>query len=155
MTYVSLMMTAVLGTCAAYGAYGEVTVSGEKGSRTVTTEDVEKREVASIAGGSDSPFVTKNKVIKALEDSPVIYKENPQIGVMEPYRKEVQLSSGYKAILRRDVGAFSHGMPDHWNLEVQTVPSGNIKYDLHIYLGNDGNISSITERIPNKSPFNK
>ena len=46
LTYVSLMMTAVLGTCAAYGAYGEVTVSGEKGSRTVTTEDVGKSSTA-------------------------------------------------------------------------------------------------------------
>ena len=50
MTYVSLLSTALMGLCVTYGAYGEVTVSGDKGSKTISTEDVSK------AGGSDSNF---------------------------------------------------------------------------------------------------
>lgn len=42
MTYVSLLSTALLGLCVTYGAYGEVTVSGDKGSKTISTEDVSK-----------------------------------------------------------------------------------------------------------------
>lgn len=42
MTYVSLLSTALMGLCVTYGAYGEVTVSGDKGSKTISTEDVSK-----------------------------------------------------------------------------------------------------------------
>lgn len=41
MTYVSLLMTAVMGTCIAYDAYGQVTVR-EKGKQTVTTGEITK-----------------------------------------------------------------------------------------------------------------
>lgn len=40
-------------------------------------------------------------------------------------------------ILRRDIGNFNHDDLAHWNLEVQTVQGGNIKYDLHLYLGKE------------------
>ena len=45
---------------------------------------------------------------------------------------------------------------DHWNLEVQTVQGGNIKYDVHLYLGDDGNLLPFTENeiyITRKIPF--
>ena len=70
--------------------------------------------------------------------------------------KQVQIIDGYKVVLRRDVGDFNHSDLEHWNLEVQTVPGGNVKYDLHLYLGEDGNLLSFTEnkkRIPKRSPF--
>ena len=40
MTYVSLLMTALMGTCIAYDAYGQVTVIGEKEKQTVTTGEI-------------------------------------------------------------------------------------------------------------------
>ena len=46
----------------------------------------------------------------------------------------------------------------HWNLEIQTVQGGNVKYDLHMYLGEDGSILPITEDdiyVPRNSPFKK
>lgn len=95
-------------------------------------------------------------LLKALKKAPVEYRKNPKSGIMEPYKKQVQLSDDYKVILRRDVGDFNHGDLDHWNLEVQTVQGGNIKYDLHMYLGDDGNVLPFTEDniyIPKKSPF--
>ena len=42
MTYASLLSTALMGLCVTYGAYGEITVSGDKGSKTISTEDVSK-----------------------------------------------------------------------------------------------------------------
>lgn len=92
----------------------------------------------------------------ALKDAPVEYRKNPKTGIMEPYMKQVQIIDGYKVVLRRDVGDFNHSDLEHWNLEVQTVPGGNVKYDLHLYLGEDGNLLSFTEnkkRIPKRSPF--
>ncbi len=97
----------------------------------------------------------KEKLINGLKDAPVEYRTNPRTGVKEPYMKQYQVNDEYKAILRRDVGDFSHGDMDHWNLEVQTT-GGNLKYDLHMYLGEDGNILPITEEniyVPKKSPF--
>jgi len=82
---------------------------------------------------------------------------NPDTGKMEPYMKQVQITDGYKVLLRRDVGSFNHGDLDHWNFEVQTT-SGNTKYDLHLYLRDDGNIQPFTKediKTPINSPFNK
>ena len=42
MTYASLLMTAFMEICTLYGTYGQVTVSGEKGSQTVDTETIQK-----------------------------------------------------------------------------------------------------------------
>jgi hypothetical protein len=69
--------------------------------------------------------------------------------------KQYKINDDYKVILRRDIGDFSHGDMDHWNLEVQTI-SGNQKYDLHMYIDDDGNMLPLTDEnvyIPKKSPF--
>ena len=70
--------------------------------------------------------------------------------------KQSQITDDYKVILRRDVGDFNHGDLDHWNLEVQTVQGGNLKYDLYLYLGDDGKLLPFTENeiyIPKKVLF--
>ena len=41
--------------------------------------------------------------------------------------KQYKINDDYKVNMRRDIGDFSHGDMDHWNLEVQTI-SGNQKY---------------------------
>lgn len=110
------------------------------------------------AGQEENSTINANKkiILDALKDAPVEYRKNPKTGIMEPYMKQVQLIDDYKVVLRRDVGDFNHGDLDHWNLEVQTVPGGNVKYDLHLYLGEDGNLLPFTKnkiRIPKRSPF--
>lgn len=109
-----------------------------------------------VEGGKTSGNINKDKLLNALKDAPVEYRKNPNTGIMEPYMKQVQITDDYKVILRRDVGDFNHGDLDHWNIEVQTVQGGNLKYDLHLYLGDDGNLLPFTENeiyIPKKSPF--
>lgn len=111
---------------------------------------VSETEKCPFEGGSG-----KEKILKGLEDAPVEYRTNPRTGISEPYMKQYQMNDEYKAILRRDVGDFSHGDMNHWNFEVQTT-NGNIKYDLHMYLGEDGNILPFSEEniyIPKRSPF--
>ena len=85
------------------------------------------------------------------------YKMNPNTGMMEPYMKQAVISDDYKVVLRRDIGDFNHDDLDHWNFEVQTI-GGNTKYDLHLYVGDDGDLLPFTDdniRIPKNSPFNK
>ncbi len=112
-----------------------------------------------IAGDGDvsSADLNKQSILDALKEAPIVYRKNPNTGKMEPYMKQVQITDEYKVLLRRDVGDFNHGDLDHWNLEVQTT-KGNLKYDLHLYIGEDGNLLPITKKnikIPKKSPFNK
>ena len=105
---------------------------------------------------NDSIFTNKDMILNALKDAPVEYRKNPNTGIMEPYMKQVQITDDYKVILRRDIGDFNHGDLDHWNFEIQTVQGGNLKYDIHLYLGEDGNLLPFTEKeiyIPKKSPF--
>ena len=72
MTYVSLLSTALLGLCVTYGAYGEVTVSGDKGSKTISTCDYEnickksvhnqgknKVMLGKYDGGGENSYITK------------------------------------------------------------------------------------------------
>ena len=130
--------------CWAYGNYLLIDVYGNNGGATIECNP-------------SSEGQTTKQIINGLKDAPVEYKENPKTGVMEPYMKQYQLNDDYKVILRRDFGDFSHGDLDHWNLEIQTVKGGNIKYDLHLHVGDDGNLLPFTEDdiyIPKKSPFN-
>ncbi len=74
---------------------------------------------------------------------------------MEPYMKQSQITDDYKILLRRDFGDFNHGDLDHWNLEIHTT-NGKPKYDLHMYLDENGNVQPLTKDnvfIPKKSPF--
>ena len=96
-------------------------------------------------------------MLDALKDAPVEYRKNPVTGEMEPSMKQVEITDNYKVILRRDIGDFNHGDMDHWNLEVQTIQGGNVKYNFHLYLDQDGSLLPFTENeiyIPKKSPFN-
>lgn len=71
------------------------------------------------------------------------------------HMKQVQINEEYKVLLRRDIGDFNHGDLDHRNLEVQTI-NGKLKYDLHLYLDEFGNVLPFTDDniyIPKKSPF--
>ena len=77
--------------------------------------------------------------------------------IVNTFIKQYKINDEYKVILRRDIGDFSHGGMDHWNLEVQTL-SGNQKYDLHMYIDDNGNIIPFTDDnvyIPKKSSFRK
>ncbi|MCR5584142.1 MAG: hypothetical protein K6F63_01750 [Lachnospiraceae bacterium] len=97
----------------------------------------------------------KENILKGLKDAPVEYRVNPKTGIKEPYLKQYNINDEYKVILRRDVGDFNHGDFNHWNLEVQTK-NGNTKYDLHMYLTDDGDLMPFTEKnvyIPTNSPF--
>ena len=100
---------------------------------------------------------SKQILYDALKNAPMEYRRNPKTGAMEPYMKQVQITDEYKVLFRRDVGDFNHGDADHWNLEIQTQ-RGNTKYDLHLYLGEDGNLLPVTEEnivTPKHSPFQK
>ena len=132
--------------CWAYGNYLLIDVYGNNGSATIECNPNNEGET------------NKQIILNGLKDAPTEYRENPKTGVMEPYMKQFQVNDDYKVILRRDIGDFSHGDLDHWNLEIQTVNGGNIKYDLHLYVEEDGNLLPFTDDdiyIPKKSPFNK
>jgi len=88
----------------------------------------------------------KEDIVKELKSAKVIYKKNPVTGNMEPYMKQIIVDDGYRIILRRDVGDFSHELADHWNLEIQT-PSGNTKYDMHMFVDELSNIIKIEDKI--------
>lgn len=90
-------------------------------------------------------FSSKKTLFDALKDAPVKYRKNPKTGMMEPDMKQIQVTDDYKVILRKDVGDFNHGDLEHWNFEIQTVKGGSIKYNLHLYLGDDGNILPFTK----------
>ena len=90
-----------------------------------------------------------NDILKQLKDAPIQTKLNKVTGNMEPYMKQI-VGEDYKVILRRDIGeGFSHGDLNHWNLEVQT-PKGKMKFDRHIYVDSKGNITNISDYIPQK-----
>lgn len=72
MTYVSLLSTALMGLCVTYGAYGEVTVSGDKGSKTISICDYQnickksvhnqgknKVMLGKYDGGGENSYITK------------------------------------------------------------------------------------------------
>ena len=88
----------------------------------------------------------KEDIVKELKSAKVIYKKNPVTGNMEPYMKQIIVDDSYRIILRRDVGDFSHELADHWNLEIQT-PSGNTKYDMHMFVDELSNIIKIEDKI--------
>ncbi|WP_035284530.1 RHS repeat-associated core domain-containing protein, partial [Clostridium sp. Maddingley MBC34-26] len=99
------------------------------------------------AKGVSNPI--SDDIIKQLNNAPIQTKLNKVTGEMEPYMKQIE-GDDYKIILRRDVGeGFSHGEPNHWNVEVQT-PSGNIKFDRHLYIDEEGNITKISDYIPQR-----
>ena len=132
--------------------------SGYSGSSHVYNIGCPEATTNGDAGQGENSTINANKkmILDALKDAPVEYRKNPKTGIMEPYMKQVQIIDGYKVVLRRDVGDFNHSDLEHWNLEVQTVPGGNVKYDLHLYLGEDGNLLPFTKdeiKIPKKSPF--
>ena len=67
-----------------------------------------------------------------------------------PYRKEV-VYDGVKVMLRKDAGPFTHSnQPDHFNLEVWNE-FGNLKFDRHIYVDDNGDIVKIVDYIPGTS----
>ncbi|MBC2399772.1 hypothetical protein BD780_000922 [Clostridium tetanomorphum] len=63
--------------------------------------------------------------------------------------KQYQIDDNYKAVMRRDIGDFSHGDANHWKLEIQTL-KGNLRYHLHIYIDDAGNVINTGEYIPKK-----
>lgn len=99
---------------------------------------------------------SKQVILEGLMQASVQYRKNPVTGEMQPYMKQYEVNDDYKVIFRRDIGDFSHGDSNHWNLEVQTVQGENLKYDLHLYLNNEGELLPFTDNeiyIPRKSPF--
>lgn len=103
-------------------------------------------EVASKTANNNS---LGNKIIEGLKNAKIQYKKNPVTGKMEPYMKQYVIDDTYKVVFRRDIGDFSHGDLNHWNLELQTI-KGNMKYDLHLYVDEFGNITDLIEYIPKK-----
>ena len=91
----------------------------------------------------------RQSIINGLNSAPVQLKKNPITGKMEPYLKQFQFHENYKAVLRRDIGGFAHGDLNHWNLEIQTI-GGRVKYNLHIYVDDLGNVTNIIGNAPNR-----
>ena len=64
-TYASLMVVAFFGTCIAYGTYGEATISGDKGSRTITS-----KELKSVNDGRKTYYhVTTRESADSIKES--------------------------------------------------------------------------------------
>jgi len=93
---------------------------------------------------SNTSPAAENKIIKVIKDSKnTIFKTNAN-GEKVPYGKRVNINDDYKIIVRRDIGEFSHGDANHYNIEVQTK-AGNIKYNMHIYVDNLMNIIKVVD----------
>ncbi|MBE5945166.1 MAG: RHS repeat-associated core domain-containing protein [Lachnospiraceae bacterium] len=162
--YAVLSIIALMNFYQAYSLYGSIVMTGDKGSITIGFDNNDPdnptfngKKIGQTQYGNNSISTNQQTLLDALKDAPVEYRKNPRTGEMEPYMKQIQVTEDYKLILRRDIGDFNHGDLDHWNLEVQTIGGGNVKYDLHLYIGDDGNLLPFTEDnvyIPKKSPFN-
>ena len=115
-------------------------VKVEKLAEEITVYNLDLDEVHTyyVAGGVLVHNECEKKIVDEFKNADIIYKENPITGISEPYMKKIEID-GHKLLLRRDVGGFSHGYNDHWNLELQTS-AGNTKYDLHMYIDEIGNI---------------
>ncbi len=161
--YAVLAIIALMNLYQAYSLYGSIVMTGDKGSITIGFDNndpdnptFDGKKIGETQQGGNFIGANKQTLLDALKEAPVEYRKNPRTGEMEPYMKQIQVTEDYKLILRRDIGDFNHGDLDHWNLEVQTIGGGNVKYDLHLYIGDDGNLLPFTEDnvyIPKKSPF--
>ena len=111
--------------------------------------------IGNLGGKEKIEYQGVNKVDKLLNDlrnKGFNERVNPVTGIEEPYMKMIE-SDDYKLLFRRDIGDFSHGDLDHWNLEVQSK-AGKVKFDRHIYVDEGGNIIKIVDWIPQKKGKN-
>lgn len=95
-------------------------------------------------GSNQSTNSLSSKITNGIKNSKDVITKRNSKGEMVPYAKQFKISDDYKIILRRDIGEFSHGLADHYNLELQTK-AGNIKYNLHLFINEAKEIIKIKD----------
>ncbi len=140
--YASLLVLAIFGAAFGYGAYAQVSVTGERGSQTITSDMISK-----YAKGCQS---SRTGSSSALNDISNLLKN----GERTPDGKNIitQLDDKTKLIFRMDVGENAHTIVsrgytqpvNHINLEIQRMGQNGKykpKWDFHIIVDDAGNIN--------------
>ncbi|MEL6573720.1 MAG: peptidoglycan-binding protein [Pseudomonadota bacterium] len=90
----------------------------------------------------------QNELLTVFQEAVPTFKKDGD----HPQQVIVRLDDGSRVLLRKDFGDRSHGMDDHYNLELQNERGKTIE-NLHIFLDEDGNITRVTDLNGNPHPM--